>query len=133
MPDCLLCQVPEEQELYSIPTNAPNFDVQAFRVRGTSMDQVFPDGTVVLIVNTIVNRIQPRSGDYVLVQRVDKNGLHEASLKQLVIDLDGKQWLWPRSNDPLYQAPIPVTERDDVTITGRVVNASLSFPLRRAK
>lgn len=122
---------PEERDEYPIPANMPNFDVQGFVVRGTSMDQVFPDGTVVLVAGTIANGIQPRSGDYVLVQRVDKDGLHEASLKQYVIDVDGSKWLWPRSNDPRFQAPLLVEENDDAVISGRVMKAELDFPLAR--
>lgn len=120
---------PDEQEQFPVPPNTPNFDVQAFIVRGTSMDQVFPDGTVVLVAGTIANRINPRGGDYVLVQRTDADGLIEASLKQYVVDVDGTKWLWPRSNDPRFQAPLAVDENDDATITGRVMKAELDFPI----
>lgn len=122
---------PDEWDSFPIPPNTPNFDMQGFIVRGTSMDQVFPDGTVVLVAGTIANRIAPRSGDYVLVQRVNADGLHEASLKQYVVDVDGSKWLWPRSNDPRFQAPLLVGENDDATITGRVMRAELDFPMKR--
>ncbi|RWO20704.1 S24 family peptidase [Mesorhizobium sp.] len=122
---------PDEQEPYPVPPSTPNFDMQAFVVRGPSMNQVFPDGTVVLVAGTIANRITPKSGDYVLVQRVNPDGLHEASLKQYVVDVDGSKWLWPRSNDPHYQTPLLVSENDDASITGRVMKAELDFPLAR--
>lgn len=122
---------PDEQDEYPIPASMPNFDLQGFVVRGTSMDQVFPDGTVVLVAGTISNGIQPRSGDYVLVQRSNAAGLFEASLKQYVVEPNGSKWLWPRSNDPRFQAPLSVEENDDATITGRVMKAELDFPLGR--
>lgn len=114
----------------SIP-GLPNFPIQAYEVRGTSMDRHYPDGSTVYVVSTIANRIKPRNGQRVLVNRRDKFGMYEATLKELFIDEDGHKWLWPRSKDPLHQTPILLQNNDteEVTITGVVVAAAISEAL----
>jgi len=116
-----------------VPVDMPMIDVDAFRVCGRSMERVFQDGELLFIASTIKNKIRLTSGDYVLVQRVDENGLYESSLKQLIIDNEGKWWLWPRSDDPEFQTPLLVTENDNAIITGRVMGRQGIFPLGRRR
>lgn len=113
---------------FSIPewVGMPTYDMQAFIVRGASMDKVHPDGSVVFVANIFTNRIIPKDGDIVLVRRHrDSDGMTEASLKQLAISRDGTRWLWPRSSDPEFQAPLPLVggNGERIEITGVVQSA----------
>lgn len=115
-----------EVPYYPAP-NVPNVPVRAFIVRGTSMNKLYPDGTMVFVASTIANKIKPASGNKVLVSRRNADGFYEATIKELFIDENGRKWLWPRSYDPQYQAPIEYAggRGDEVTITGVVVQASI--------
>lgn len=68
---------------------------------------------------------KPKSGDRVVVQRVSTDGLYEVTLKEYVVDENGKTWLWPRSTDPDHQAPIRYVSKgrgtEGVHILGVVV------------
>lgn len=72
---------------------------------GTSMNLVYGEGTIAICVNLSDFHDQLKSGNKVVVQRTKKDGLVEATVKELVIDGAGKQWLWPRSSDPQFQTP----------------------------
>jgi len=74
----------------------------ALRVKGTSMNKVFEDGTIVIAIP--LSEAGLREGDYVILRRFDALGKCETTLKQAV---KGKKSLefWPRSTDPRYQAP----------------------------
>jgi SOS-response transcriptional repressor LexA len=125
---------PEEQRLVEFPSeDMPPFTMQAFLVRGDSMDRIYPAGAIVYVAGVIENALTPGDGDIVLVQRMDGHGRFEATLKELVIRDDGSKWLWPRSTNPEFQAPISVGQRDaedyDVQITGIVQGAFI--PARR--
>lgn len=120
----------EDQYDWPIPPTVPQYDnMNVFIVRGTSMNLIYPDGSAVLVAGTIANRLHPQNDDIVLVQRVNDQGQHEASLKQYRVLPDGSKWLWPRSTDPEFQQPLKVESKNghDVTITGIVV---LDFILR---
>lgn len=126
---------PDQQFQVQLPTprHWSGDTVQGFVVKGSSMDLIYPEGSIVFAIPTIANEIQPGAGDRVVVQRVDKNGLFEVTLKELKLGRDGKLWLWPRSTDPNFQAPIQLPEPGDsqiaeVAITGLVV---ASFTLER--
>lgn len=105
----------------------PALPLQGFIVRGESMNRIYPDGTLVFVAATIPNGIKPKSGDIVLVQRRNRDGLYEATLKELVVSEDGARWLWPRSSDPEHQAPLQYrsTDAEEVTVTGVVDTAVL--------
>lgn len=128
----------DDRELVQLPASieVPPFIMKAFTVRGTSMDKEYPDGSVVFVADLFSNRITPLDGDIVMVQRQDKHGLYEATLKELVIDENGKKWLWPRSNDPEHQSPLSIDDgRDlstDVVILG-IVQAAIVVPRRRRR
>lgn len=116
----------------NLPPHLDNVAVQAFRVRGDSMNKVYPDGSIVYVAPIHELPGAPKSGQMVAVQRRDSHGLYEATLKEYVIDNDGKKWLWPRSDSPLHQAPIDYKkngrgEVEEVNIMGVVV-AALVFP-----
>lgn len=98
---------------------------QAYVLRGDSMNKWMPSGSYVLVASTIANGIEPRSGQKVLVNRRSRDGLHEATIKELEMTPDGKMWLWPRSTSPEFQAPIAYEDdnTEEVTITGVVISA----------
>jgi len=119
------------EEQFEVPyypaPNVPNMPVRAFIVRGTSMNRLYPDGTMVFVASTIANKLKPVSGNKVLVSRRNADGFYEATIKELVVDENKRKWLWPRSYDPEHQAPIEYAggRGDEVTITGVVVQASI--------
>lgn len=79
---------------------------QGFEVRGNSMNLIYPAGTVLVCVPVVGLNREIRNGERVIVQRVQSNGLYEATCKEYQKDDDGQVWLWPRSSDPLHQTPI---------------------------
>lgn len=98
----------------------------ALRVSGASMDKVFPNGTILICIKffdmELISR-GPETGDYVIVQQRNSNGLVEATCKQLEVE-DGQAWLWPRSTRPEFQTPIKVEdngEEDSVLLHALVV------------
>lgn len=121
----------DQREVHVTPPPGLEYvDVQGFEVRGTSMNAVYPHGTLVFVQPTISNNIIPKSGQHVLVSRRNKSGLYEATLKEYVKDEDGRVWLWPRSTDPKHQAPIALDdgESEEVTVTGIVRFSVLRAP-----
>ena len=91
----------------------------ALRVKGPSMGDVFPDGSIIICVKLMDIGRQPLDGEYVIVQRVRRDGLTEATVKQYVLK-DGQVYLWPRSQHPDYQQPLKLTpdgEDEEVLIT----------------
>ena len=91
----------------------------ALRVKGPSMGDVFPDGSIIICVKLMDIGRQPLDGEYVIVQRVRRDGLTEATVKQYVLK-DGQVYLWPRSQHPNYQQPLKLTpdgEDEEVLIT----------------
>lgn len=93
----------------------------ALRVAGPSMNLVYPEGRYVIAAHPAEAGM--RNGDYVVVQR-SRAGLIETTLKELVVDGD-RLSLWPRSSDPAFQKPIPLTndpnDQDAPQVIGIVV------------
>ncbi|MBB5684322.1 LexA family protein [Sphingobium boeckii] len=77
---------------------------KALEVRGNSMNLEYPSGSVVIWVDMLDFR-PPRDGDHVIVYSHCSDDTIEATVKELRIDEKGR-WLWPRSDDPLHQAPL---------------------------
>lgn len=114
-----------------LPPKYDSVPVQAFEVRGDSMNKMYPDGSIVYVAPIHSMPDSPRSGDIVAVMRRDDVGLIEATLKEYVIDGEGKKWLVPRSTSLEHQAPINYLaprrgKIEEVMITG-VVIAGLIF------
>jgi len=119
----------DESEQYStgitLPPKISVLPLQGFEVRGPSMNLIYPDGTVVYVAPIHSLPGAPKSGQIVLVMRQDHHGLTECTLKEYVVDGDGKKWLRPRSDSLEHQTPINYTGGDvaSVKITGVVVAA----------
>lgn len=77
----------------------------ALEVKGTSMDEVYPDGTILCCILFSDLSRGPARGDRVIIHRRNKAGLVEATVKQFETRDDGSAWLWPRSTDPSFQQP----------------------------
>lgn len=73
-------------------------------VRGPSMDELYPPGSIVVCVKLIDLGRDPRPGERVIVQRRSDLGV-EATVKELRQDEHGTYWLWPRSRHPEFQQP----------------------------
>lgn len=95
-------------------------------VEGESMNDIYPPGTILDCVSTIGNGIQPESGQRVIVIRRRFDGECEATVKELVVDREGKHWLVPRSNNPAFQNPIALYDDADVeeTVITAIVRGS---------
>lgn len=100
---------------YSVPIpDDPRFPgIQRFGllVRGPSMNRVYPEGTILVCVHRNEWKKVPTPGQRVIVQRRKRDGLVEATVKELREDT-GKLWLWPNSTHPEHQAPIPLDDGD---------------------
>ena len=99
------------------------------RVISDSMDRMFPQGSLIHVVDAISIRYRARHGDVVVVQRErDGGGLIERTVKQIEIQGDEVR-LWPRSHNPMWQSPIVLTdgtspgENFSVVICARVLRS----------
>jgi len=90
------CVLP--QHLASRGTRAPVFGLS---VVGDSMDQVFPEGTVLVCLPLHAMSGKVKDGDYVVVHRIDLDGRYEATCKQYRLD-EGEMWLAPQSSNPRH-------------------------------
>jgi phage repressor protein C with HTH and peptisase S24 domain len=89
---------------------APRFHrfAKALEVRGTSMNREYAEGSVLIWVDMLDAR-PPRHLDHVIVYAYRTDDTVEATVKELRI-VDGKRWLWPKSDDPAHQAPVNVDD-----------------------
>lgn len=72
------------------------------RVRGDSMDRVYPEGTLIECVS-VFGRAEALPGRRVVVLRRRSDLLVEATVKEMV-EIDGHVWFVPRSTNPAHQA-----------------------------
>lgn len=113
-----------EHEPETIPAPQSIVDSGAFalRVSGPSMDQLYRPGSFVIV--------QPWHGGAlpygrrVVVERSRPNGLYETTVKELVRGADGEPELWPRSNHPAHQTPVPYKDLEGVNV--RIVGLVIS-------
>lgn len=102
-----------DPETLPAPHSVVDSGAFALRVAGPSMDQLYPDGSYVVV--------QPWHGGplpfgkRVIVERT-RHGLVETTVKELVHGPDGEPELRPRSTHPAHQAPILYKDMEDVTV-----------------
>lgn len=100
---------PEDWYSVTVPAD-PRIPASAQRhgleVRGSSMDRMYPEGTIVIVVRYQDLARSPQPGDKVVVLRRAATGEFEATLKEYQTDKQGRHLLWPRSSDPEFQQPI---------------------------
>lgn len=76
----------------------------AARVKGDSMNLKVPENSIVIFrcIHNLDRDVRLETGKIVAVEQV-KNGEHEATLKELIIDEDtGRAHLMPRSSNPAH-------------------------------
>ena len=83
--------------------DAPLKDRFGLEVSGDSMNLVYPEGTILECVWYFGDEVIP-DGKRVIVQRTKRDGTLEATVKELVRDEAGVEWLVPRSSNPVHQA-----------------------------
>jgi transcriptional regulator with XRE-family HTH domain len=83
--------------------------LRALRVVGPSVNELYPDGTFVIVASAADTDVRP--GDKVVVYS-RQGELREATIKELRVEPDGRIALWPRSSHPDHQAPIYLTDND---------------------
>lgn len=88
------------------------------RVVGDSMDQVYPDGTIVECVS-VFGRVEPTPGKRVVVLRENDDHEFEATVKELVLN-DGALWAVPRSSNPVH-TPIKLNGPEKGIIETRII------------
>lgn len=102
-------------ERYAIPVSAESWPaykgvkLHALKVTGPSVNEIYPDGSHVIVVSAADTDVRP--GDKVVVY-IRKGGLCEATIKELRVEPDGRVVLWPRSNHPDHQTPIYLSAED---------------------
>lgn len=99
---------------------APAGSRYGLMVKGQSMNQVYPEGTILDCVS-IEQAGEPKSGQRVIVERHRVTGEVEATVKEYVVDDGGRVWLVPRSFSPEFQAPIAVSDPGEGVAEVRVV------------
>jgi len=89
-------------------------DLFALRVVGRSMNLRYPDGSIVICVNSKESGII--DGDDVVLKRFNGLGQVETTIKEYVINGESQEF-WPRSTDPKHRlpfiAPPPNSQTDE--------------------
>lgn len=87
------------------------------RVVGDSMNELYPEGTILECVS-MFGHAEAAPGKRVIVVRTNIHGDCEATVKELV-EQDGELWLVPRSNNPTHR-PIRLAEPEDGIVETRI-------------
>jgi len=100
---------PDDRETIGIPSIPSIYRAVAFgvRVSGSSMDLVYPSGTILVCVPLFEFHREPRVGDRVIVRR-ERADLYETTVKELAAGAAGQVVLVPRSSRPEHQQPLPL-------------------------
>ena len=90
-----------------VPITVPGTNFFGLAVDGADMNQVYPDGSV-LVCAPIKKRRRLKSGDRVIVERRASNGQIERTVREIQFDDEGRTWLWPKSDRPQHQQPAEI-------------------------
>ncbi len=93
------------------------------RLVGDSMNEVFPEGTIVECVS-VFGHIEPAPGRRVVLVRQRDDGRYEATVKELV-EMDGALWAVPRSTNPTHLA-VNLSEPQDGIVETRIAAVVVS-------
>lgn len=113
-----------------IPTSVGR-GLYALRVRGDGMDQIYPDGSILVVqgLHSFLGHVGP--GVRVVVHR-HRGGLTEATVKEVTVLDDERPALVSRTNNPRHALVIELDEGWDVgstTQTGGVVTEVVAVVL----
>ncbi len=89
-----------------LPEAYENLRPYALRVVGPSMNAIYPEGTILICCHLEDLCEQPIPGKRYIIDNIDPADGIETTVKEFVIDQDGRPWAWPRSNHPLHQEPV---------------------------
>lgn len=127
---------PEEWLPFVPVTGMSTEGVYALAVRGNSMDQVAPDGSIVICRDVSMSGIEPDEADYVIVERLRaQEGLREVTMKRVRTRPRGGIELVPESSDPRWK-PVLYTGRKQADALDLRVIAAVEYivmPLSRAR
>lgn len=85
-------------------------------VEGNSMDECYPDGTVLDCIDINSVTAKPQTGDHVIVERIKASGLRESTVKEFV-ERDGEYYLRPRSTKAEFKE-VKIGKPSEGTIDG---------------
>ncbi len=102
----------EDWKQISLPRPDTHEGHFGLKVKGPSMNKVYPEGTILVCVPIHLFNHDLTQGEHVIVQRFDGDYV-EATVKELQYDDNGQIWLWPRSDHPEYQTPIKLPKNSD--------------------
>lgn len=89
------------------------------RVIGASMNEVYPEGTIVECVS-VFGRAEIEPGKRVVILRTRADDRVEATVKELQEDGEGRLWAVPRSSNPAFHA-VSLTEPEDGIVETRII------------
>lgn len=116
-----------------VPVNLPEYQrahLFSLKVAGASMDQVYPDGSYVVVCPAHEAGVRER--DHVVV-RMWRGGMAETTLKEVVVEND-QIVLYPRSSDPEFQEPIRLDKARDADEGPEIIGVVVaSFVSRGAR
>lgn len=92
-------------------------------VRGDSMDELYPEGTILECVS-LFGHMEAAPGKRVIVARMNDDGQYETTCKELV-EQAGELWLVPRSRNPAH-APIRVCDETPGITETRIIAVVVS-------
>ena len=120
----------DPSDRYEVPAVLPkqwdNVPLHAAEVVGDSMNMFYPDGSIVFLVPVEHFPGGLKSGLHVAAVNHD-HGSYEVTLKEYVVDENGKKWLVPRSTSLEHQQPVKYDRRNNVVEIKGVVVASFSM------
>jgi transcriptional regulator with XRE-family HTH domain len=127
-------EIPENHEMeYERVPVAPDpsypSDAQyALRVRGTSVDRVAKDGSIIVCVDIMAAGIEVRNNDLVVVER-RRGSIVETTVKRLRKGKGGLE-LWPESDDPAHQEKLTLGHRrgDEIAVKAVVISVLSLVP-----
>lgn len=106
---------PDDWYTMTMPADNRYPDMRLFglEVHGNSMNEYYPNGTVVFVIPYGDLGRTPTSGERVVVLRRERaSDTFEATIKEYQQDDRGRHILWPRSRDPDFQTPIILSDDD---------------------
>jgi hypothetical protein len=80
-------------------------EFEAYELRGDSMNEIYPDGTILMCAPTRASGRRPTIGDHVVLRRTDSSGKVGLELRELRSH-EGVTWYWFRSRHPEFQVPV---------------------------
>lgn len=101
----MLETVEEQQVPYSPDARYVGLQQFAWKVVGSSLNRIAPDGSFIITVRFIDLGRDPREGEPVVCER-RRHGLHEYTVKRVRKAPGGGFMLVPDSDDPRFQEPI---------------------------